>query len=47
MKKYENSRADKIADRKGAKKAGVTLKEWEGSAADKRADAKARKKLKK
>jgi len=47
MKKYEGSRADKIADRKGAKKAGVTLKEWESSAADKKADAKARKKLKK
>ena len=47
MKKYEGSRADTIADRKGAKKAGVTLKDWESSASDKKADAKARKKLKK
>lgn len=45
--KWESSRADKAADRKGARKAGMTLKEWERSAADKKADAKARKKMKK
>lgn len=40
---YERSAADRAADRKGAKKAGVSLKKWEGSAADKRLDAKAMK----
>jgi len=45
MAKYENSKADKRADKAGAKKAGVSLKKWEGSAADKKADAKAMKKM--
>jgi hypothetical protein len=44
--KWENSKADKVADRKGAKKAGVSLKKWEGSKADKRMDAAAVKKMK-
>lgn len=43
--KYEGTKADRVADRKGAKKAGVSLAKWERGAADKKADAKARKKL--
>lgn len=46
-KKWEGSPADKLADKRGAGKAGVSLKVWEKSAADKKADAAARKKLKK
>ena len=46
MKKYDGSAADKKADAKGAKKAGMTGKAWEGSAADKKADAKGQKKMK-
>lgn len=37
--RYENSPADQAADRKNAKKAGVSLKAWERSDADKRADS--------
>lgn len=44
MAKWEGSKADMAADRKGAKKAGVSLKKWEGSAADRKMDAKAMKK---
>lgn len=40
---YEGSAADRAADRRNAKKAGVSVKEWEGSPADERADARARK----
>lgn len=39
-KKCEGSKADKAADKKGAKKAGMTMKEWEKSAADKKMDKK-------
>lgn len=45
MAKWENSPKDRALDRKGAKKAGVSLKSWEGSAADKRVDSKAIKKM--
>lgn len=45
--RYEDSPADKAADRREAKKRGMTAKEWEGSPADKRMDAKAEKKPKK
>ena len=45
-KGYENSAADKKADKAGAKKAGVSLKKWEGSKADDRADKKAMRKRK-
>ena len=47
MKKWEGSKADKKADKAGAKKAGVSLKKWEGSKADEAADRKAMKKRKK
>ena len=43
-KKWENSVADKAADKKGAKKAGMSMKEWEKSAADKKLDKKMSKK---
>ena len=46
MKKYEGSAADKKADAKGAKKAGMSGKQWEKSAADKKADAAGQKKMK-
>lgn len=39
-KKWEGSKADKNADKKGAKKAGMSVKEWEKSAADKKIDKK-------
>ena len=45
-KAYERSAADKAADRKGAKKAGVSLAKWEGSKADRAADQKAMKRAK-
>ena len=44
MAKWEGSKADRAADKKGAKKAGKSMKAWEGSAADRKMDAKARKK---
>lgn len=43
-KGWEGSKADMAADKKGAKKAGVSMKKWEGSAADRKMDAKAMKK---
>ena len=43
-KKWENSAADKKADKAGAKKAGVSLKKWEGSKADEKVDKKMSKK---
>lgn len=43
--RYEGSRADRIKDKAGAKKAGMSMKQWEKSAADKRADAKGQKAL--
>jgi hypothetical protein len=43
--KYEGSPADRRADRKGARKAGMTMAKWERSAADKKADAAARAKI--
>lgn len=43
-KGYEVSKADKAADKKGAKKAGVSMKKWEGSKADERMDRAAMKK---
>jgi len=45
--KYEGSPADRRADKKGARRAGMTMKQWEKSAADKKADALARAKLRK
>lgn len=36
--KGEASKADKAADKRGAKKAGVSQKKWEGSAADRKQD---------
>ena len=47
MKGYEDSAADKKADRAGAKKAGESVKKWENSPADKKADAAAEAKLRK
>lgn len=47
MAKWEGSKADKMMDRKGAKKAGKSMRAWEGSAADRKMDAKAMKKGKK
>ena len=44
-KAYERSAADKAADRKGAKKAGVSVAKWEKSAADRKADKAAVKKI--
>lgn len=41
--RYEGSAADRAKDKKGAKKAGMTMKAWEKSAADKKADAKGQK----
>jgi len=45
--KYENSKADKMADKKNAKKAGMSVKKWEGSKGDEKADAKLKAKMKK
>ena len=45
--RYEGSKADQAADRRSAKKAGVTMQKWERSTADKRADAAAVRKLRK
>mgnify|MGYP007044002196 CR=1 FL=1 len=45
-KKWEGSKADKAADKKGAKKAGVSMKQWEGSKADEKMDKKMRGKKK-
>jgi len=42
---YEMSKADKMADKAGAKKAGMSMKQWEKSAADKKADKMALKKI--
>ena len=47
MAKWEGSKADKAADKRNAKKAGVSVKKWEGSPGDERADAAARKRMKK
>ena len=45
MRRYEGSTADRKADRKGAKRAGVTMKKWERSALDKRKDKAGQRKL--
>lgn len=45
--KYEGSAADRRADKKGAKKSGMTMKTWEKSPMDKRQDAAAVKKMRK
>lgn len=37
--KYEGSKADRVQDKKGAKRAGVSLKQWEKSAEDRKQDA--------
>jgi hypothetical protein len=37
--RYEGSAADRAADRKAAKKAGMTMTQWEKTAADKKKDA--------
>lgn len=36
---YEGSAADEAADKRNAKKAGMTVKQWEGSPGDRKADA--------
>ena len=46
MAKWEDSKADRAVDRKGAKKAGVPMKKWEGSTADRKLDRKAEAKMK-
>jgi hypothetical protein len=38
MMKYEGSKADKIEDKKGAKRTGMTLKQWEKSPQDRKQD---------
>ena len=43
MARYEGSKADKAADKRGAKKAGMSMKEWEKSGSDKAADKKGQK----
>jgi hypothetical protein len=45
MTRYEGSPADRRADKKGAKRAGMTMKQWERSAADKKKDAAGQRKL--
>ena len=45
QKAYERTPADKAADRKGAKKAGMSVAKWEKSAADRKADKAAIKKI--
>lgn len=40
--KFEASKADKAADRRNAKKHGMTVKQWEGSKGDEKADRKLR-----
>lgn len=45
-RKWEGSAADKTADRKGARKAGMSMKAWEKSPQDKRMDAAAQKRMK-
>lgn len=45
MARYEGSPADRRADKRNAKKAGVTLKAWKKSPADRKADAKGQKAL--
>ena len=45
MAKYEGSAADRAKDKKGAKKAGMTMKQWEKSDADKKADAAGQRKM--
>jgi len=42
---YERTPIDKEEDRKGAKKAGVSLKKWEGSKADRKSDTKEMKRI--
>lgn len=44
-KRFEGSATDKREDRKGAKKAGMSMKAWEKSTADKRADKAGQRKL--
>jgi hypothetical protein len=41
--KWEGSKADKAMDKKGAKKAGMSMAKFEGSKADKKMDAKGKK----
>lgn len=45
MAKYEGSPADRLADKKNAAKAGMSVKRWEGSKADEKKDAEARRKM--
>lgn len=45
MAKYEGGAADRAKDRKGAKKAGLSLKAWEKTSKDKKADAAGQRKL--
>jgi len=37
-KSFEGSKKDMALDKKGAKKAGMSMKKWEGSAADEKMD---------
>lgn len=41
LKAYEGSREDILADKKAAKRMGMTPKEYEGSPADRRSDIRA------
>ena len=45
--RYEGSAADKAADKKNAKRAGMSVKAWEGSAADRKKDAAAQRAMNK
>lgn len=45
MARFEGSKTDRAKDRKGAKKAGISLKAWEKTPADKRADKAGQRKL--
>lgn len=47
MGKWEGSKEDKALDKKGAMKAGVSMKKWEGSKADAKMDAKGKASFKK
>lgn len=46
MKKYEGSKADKVSDKKQAKKRDISISKWEGSKADNKMDKAAAKKAK-
>lgn len=47
MRKWENSKADRAADKKAAQKAGMSAKKFEGSKVDEKMDRAGQKKLNK